>query len=85
MRRNGLNRQIQLFTGMLRGIIIMQWSDVIRRVKKMELLRKDQKKQTGDADADGFFTALGVDGHLYNDDAIEALKESAYEDWKEDE
>ena len=57
----------------------MQWSEVIRRVKRMELLRKDQKKQTGDAD--GFFTALGVDGHLYNDDAIEALKESANEDW----
>jgi hypothetical protein len=68
---------------MLRGIIIMQWSEVIRRVKRMELLRKDQKKQTGDAD--GFFTALGVDGHLFNYDAIDALKESSNEDWKEDE
>ena len=60
----------------------MQWCEVIRRIKRMEL-RKDQKKQTGDAD--GFFRALGVDGHLFNYDALEALKESANEDWKEDE
>jgi hypothetical protein len=66
----------------MRGIIIMQWCEIIRRLKKMEL-RKDQKKQTGDAD--GFFTALGVDGHLFNYDAIDALKESSNEDWKEDE
>ena len=57
----------------------MRWSDVVRRIKRLELLRKDQKKQTGDAD--GFFTALGVDGHLFNYDVNKALEATTKEDW----